>query len=281
MEKREGRPRRTPVSPSCPPSPGVRTMTPPRRFPPPGLPSPDLPSPRLPEGPAIPRPPAKGRPAGSAGTPPRHGTVVLGLTGAPASGKSTVAELLRHRGAEVLHADAVAHDVLDEPAVLRRVARALGGAVTGPGGRADRSRIAASVFGPGREGALGRLERILHPAVRRRLREAVRGARRRRAPALVLEVPLLFEAGADSLCDATVLVHAPLRLRRQRVRARGWSDADLAARERRMWPLSRRRALADLVLRNHGTAADLEGAVDRAWNRFVIHRAAGAPRRSP
>ncbi|MHC4922975.1 MAG: dephospho-CoA kinase [Planctomycetota bacterium] len=92
--------------------------------------------------------------------------LVLGVTGLPASGKSTVAALFRAHGASVADADALAHEVLDRPAVLRRVEEALGEPLRDASGRADRPRIGSLVFGPGGGDALERLTAILHPEVR-------------------------------------------------------------------------------------------------------------------
>jgi dephospho-CoA kinase len=190
--------------------------------------------------------------------------------------------MFRARGAAIADADAMAHEVLSEPAVLRRVARALRAPVTRPDGSPDRESIASLVFGRSQRDALRRLEAVLHPAVRRRLRRSVAEAKRRLAPAVVLEVPLLFEAGVDSLCDWTIVVEAPVARRLERVAHRGWTPADLRAREARMWTAQRRRSAADRVLRNGGTKEALEEAVDRVWREWIeSERASGARRRQP
>lgn len=212
-----------------------------------------------------------------AGSPPRgRGTVVLGVTGLPASGKSTVAALFGSLGALRADADALAHAALDRPSLARRVARLLGGEVLGPGGRVDRAAVASRVFGPGREGALRGLTDIVHPVVLRGLRAAAASARRSRAPAVVLDVPLLFEAGVDGMCDATVFVDAPREVRLRRARTRGWSAADLRAREARQAPAAARRRRADFVIRNGGGRAAALRAVRDIWERTT-----GGPCRGP
>ncbi len=97
----------------------------------------------------------------------RRDPLVLGVTGLPASGKSTVAAMFRALGAEAADADRLAGEALALPGIARRAARAVGPGTLGPGGRLDRAAVAARVFGPGGSAALRRLEAVLHPPVRR------------------------------------------------------------------------------------------------------------------
>jgi dephospho-CoA kinase len=172
-------------------------------------------------------------------------------------------------GAETVDADRLARAALDRPAAARAVARLLGGRVLRRGGTVDRERVAAAVF-PGRDPRLlRRLEGILHPPVRRGLREAVAGARRRRAPAIALDVPLLFEGGVDRMCDFTVFVDAPRAARAARARRRGWSGADLRAREARQGPAAERRRRADFAVDNGGARSATRRQVRAIWDRVV------------
>jgi dephospho-CoA kinase len=195
--------------------------------------------------------------------------VVIGVTGLPACGKSTVAAMLASLGASPVDADRLAHEALETPAAARAVERILGVRVRGPGGRVDRGAVAARVFGPGGGTALARLEALLHPLVRRRMREAVAAARRRSAPAAVLDAPLLFEAGVDRGCDVTVFVDAPRAVRLRRARARGWTARGLGAREARQWKASARRRRADEVVDNGGSRSATWKQVRALWSRAV------------
>ncbi len=200
--------------------------------------------------------------------------MVLGVTGLPAAGKSTVARLLGELGAAVADADELAHAALSDPAVERRVRAELRIPRSVPSGPPLRAALGARVFGGDGGEALGRLEALLHPPVRRRLGTAVARARRAGSPAVVLDVPLLFESGLDALCDGTIFVDAPLGVRRRRAARRGWDAAALAARDARQWPAPERRRRADVVIRNGGTLASTRRAVRRAWERWVT----GSPR---
>ncbi len=116
--------------------------------------------------------------------------LVLGLTGAPGSGKSTVAGMLARLGARTLDADGLVHRALRDAGVARRLEAALGPGVRGRRGGIDRAAVAARVFRD--PAALRRLTALVHPIVLRRLREEVARARRRRRGVLVLEAALQF-----------------------------------------------------------------------------------------
>jgi dephospho-CoA kinase len=201
--------------------------------------------------------------------------VVIGVTGLPASGKSTVSGMLAALGAAAVDADLLAHEAMDAPGTARRVERLLGTGVLRTDGSVDRGAVAARVFGERGAPALRRLEGLLHPLVRLRMRELVAAARRRRAPAVVLEVPLLFEAGLDRSCDLSVFVDAPRTVRLRRARARGWTGRDLRAREARQLPAAARRRRADEVVDNGGGRSATWRQVRALWARAVP---AGSPR---
>ena len=197
---------------------------------------------------------------------------MIGVTGLPACGKSTVTGMLGRLGAETLDADRLVHAALESRAVARRVADLLGIAPPRPPSRLDRAAVAAVVFRRGNDRLRRRLEGLLHPLVRADLRSGVAAARRRRVPAVVLEVPLLFEGRGDRMCDFTVFVDAPLRVRAARARRRGWTGADLRAREARFLPAAERRRRADFTVDNGGTRAATRRQVRELWKRTVTDR---------
>ncbi len=153
--------------------------------------------------------------------------VVVGLTGSIGMGKSVAAAMLRGMDVPVHDADAAVHMLLgDDRDVIAAVAEAFPGTVID--GKVDRGRLGAVVFGDDR--ALRRLEAILHPRVAEseaRFREAC--ARDGQSLA-VLEIPLLYETGAESRVDAVMVVSAPADQQRERVLERpGMTPARLDA----------------------------------------------------
>ena len=210
-------------------------------------------------------------------SPPRR-TLVVGVTGAPAAGKSTVTGMLAGLGAVVVDADRLAHEALALPRIARRVERALGGTIRGADGAVDRKAVADRVFRSSR--ALRRLTSILHPVVLRGMRGAVAAARRSRAAAVVLDVPLLFESGADRDCDVTVFVDAPRRVRLARARARGWTAAELARREARQAPAAERRRRACWTVDNGGSRSATRRQVRALWTAALAGDVGSRTRRT-
>jgi dephospho-CoA kinase len=190
----------------------------------------------------------------------------IGLTGGIGSGKSTVAGLLAARGARIVDADRIAREVV-EPGTpgLEAVVAAFGQEVLTPEGALDRPALAAVVFAD--PDARRRLDGIVHPLVRARATELVAAA----PPdaVVVQDVPLLVETGQAGSYDLVLVVAADLDTRVQRLVGRGLSEGDARARIAAQASDEQRRAVADVVLDNSGSVADLEAQVDRFWAERV------------
>ncbi|MGF1609696.1 MAG: dephospho-CoA kinase [Kiloniellales bacterium] len=172
--------------------------------------------------------------------------VILGLTGSIGMGKSTAAAALRRLGVPVHDADAVVHDLLaQEGAAARAITAVFPGVLRD--GRIDRRKLGDRVFGD--PAALAALEAILHPLVRRRTMAFLKRQARARRQLVVLDIPLLFETGGDSLCDAVILVSAPKRIQRARVLRRpGMTPEKFAAICAQQLPDAEKRRRADFVV---------------------------------
>jgi dephospho-CoA kinase len=188
---------------------------------------------------------------------------VVGLTGGIATGKSTVAEALRARGAPVVDADALARAAVapGSPA-LAEIARTFGPAVLAPDGDLDRKRMAALVFADGE--ARRRLEAITHPAVRAAMAEETARLAAAGHELAFYDTPLLFEVGLDRTLDAVVVVWAPAAVQRARLAVRdGLGPAEAEARLAAQLPIDEKAARADFVVENVGAVADLGEKADR------------------
>ena len=196
--------------------------------------------------------------------------VIIGVTGGLGTGKSTVARMFARRGAVVLDADRIAHQLLvPSQSEGRRVVKAFGRGILTRSGRIDRAKLAAVVFSdPVRR---KQLERIMHPGVMRRMwREVSRLRRAGRMPAVVLDVPLLIEVGAHRKVDVLVVVTAPPAVRRRRMqRQHGWSQEEINARSRAQGKLEAKVALADVVVDNAGGVGATQTQVNRIWKQLV------------
>lgn len=165
--------------------------------------------------------------------------VVIGLVGRIGAGKTTVAGLFAQHGARVIDADRLAHEVLDEQEVRELLVRQFGPVVIGVDGQVDRRRLAAIVFGERAEAqaSLRELEAIVHPRVRRRIAAALTAEREAAADSgkpprvVVLDVPLLVQGGYVSHCDHLVWIECDDSVRHDRLKARGLSPEQIAARE--------------------------------------------------
>ena len=153
----------------------------------------------------------------------------IGITGPIGCGKSTIAGWLRAWGARIVDADALVREVTQpgEPAHDEIIDR-FGDAVSGPGGALDRAALAAIVFAD--PAALAALEAIVHPAVRPRILAELAAADDGDTEFVVLEAIKLIESGYAPICDEVWLVTCTPARQRERLLARGSSEADAERR---------------------------------------------------
>lgn len=188
---------------------------------------------------------------------------VVGLTGGIASGKTTFADALRARGVPVLDADALAREaVAPGTPALAEIARTFGPDVLAPDGALDRKRLGAMVFADA--GARRRLEAITHPAVRRAMAGETDRLAAQGHDLAFYDTPLLYEVGLDRALDSVVVVWAPPDLQRARLAARdGLAPAEVEARLAAQIPIDAKATLADFVVENTGTPAELGPKAER------------------
>lgn len=180
-------------------------------------------------------------------------TKIIGLTGGIASGKSTVSALLRQAGIPVIDADQVARQVQCPGSVaLDKLAAAFGPAIIAPDGSLNRQQLGQRVFDD--PAARQELDRIVQPLIKDTIWQAVDNLRRQGVANVVLDVPLLFEAGYDTDCDLVVVVRVSPATELRRLMARnGYSRAAAQARIAAQLPLSVKVAKADVVIDNDGS----------------------------
>ncbi|WP_026163072.1 dephospho-CoA kinase [Kribbella catacumbae] len=186
----------------------------------------------------------------------------VGLTGGIGSGKSAVSARLRERGAVVIDSDLLAREVVARGTDgLAEVVEAFGQVLT-PDGELDRPAVGRIVFGD--EPARRKLEAIIHPRVRARAAEIESGA-----PAdsvVVHDIPLLVETGQGDKFDLVLVVDVPQEVQVERLtRDRGMTDEEAKARIASQATREQRLAVADLVVDNSGSLADLDRRIDELW----------------
>lgn len=186
---------------------------------------------------------------------------VYGLTGGIASGKSTVSEMLRARGEEVVCADSLYHALI-APTAGRASTLAEAVNVAFPGvleedGSLARKRLGPQIFGD--PNARGRLDAITHPAIAAAFGAVVESRRSAGVKRLFYDMPLLFELGLQDAMAGTVLVWVSREVQQARLMARAGLDAVSAdARLKSQGDLNEKRRLATWVIDNQGALSETD-----------------------
>jgi dephospho-CoA kinase len=187
---------------------------------------------------------------------------VIGLVGGIGSGKSRVASLLRDRGGRVIAGDDLGHEALRQTAIRDEITNRWGKELLDASGQINRRHLAAIIFADAEQRHA--LEAIVHPWIKQRMRDEVANAQMDgKVRFVVVDAAILLEAGWNDLCDRLVFVDAPAEIRRRRIaEQRGWTAAEVQARERAQLPLTAKAVQADYTLDNAGSLESLTRQVD-------------------
>jgi dephospho-CoA kinase len=194
-----------------------------------------------------------------------HKPLVVGVTGAAGSGKSTVTRLLATLGAQTADADAMVRWAYHEPGLRAAIARRFGDGMLNADGAVNRAALAQAVFAHPR--ALADLEMMVHPAVLNQLADLIEAYRADadRAPMLALEIPLLYEVGADRMVDRVLVVSASPEILKERLEARGWDAERIAGVDAAQMPLSEKIARASDAVDASGDVTQTAERVTQWW----------------
>ncbi len=195
---------------------------------------------------------------------------VIGLTGGIASGKSTVSRFLAELGAVILDADKVGHAALKPDSEgWHEVVAAFGRQIVAPDGNIDRRRLGETVFG--NADSLARLNRIMHPRMYALVQAQLAERRRQGTRVVVLEAPLLLEAGWASLADEVwVTTAAEATVLKRLTERSGLSPAESLARIRSQLPSAERVKQAEVVINTDCDLAELRAKVTELWRRLEL-----------
>lgn len=197
---------------------------------------------------------------------------VIGLTGGIASGKSTVARMFAERGAAVLSADEIAREVVaDGSPALAAIRAEFGGDVFRPDGTLDRAALGERVFSDPE--ARRRLEAITHPPILERIRQRLTEWRQarpaERPPVVILEHPLLFEAGHTDLVEGIILVVAQQSTQVARLKSdRRLPEEQAWARVRSQLPPEDKIAHARWVIDGEAPLPEVRRRVEQIWREL-------------
>lgn len=189
---------------------------------------------------------------------------VIGVTGGIASGKSLVSAYLIAHGFSIVDADIVAREVVAPDSIgLKKVAATFGNEIVDTKGNLDRKRLAKIVFAD--DSQLKLLNDILQPLIRQQIQQELQQFIAQGQEYIFLVAPLLFEENYQSMCDEIMVVTVTLQTQLQRLMSRDQLNEQQARRRiAAQWPLSRKIALADVVIDNDGTIAQTKAQL-AAW----------------
>ncbi|MBL1056716.1 dephospho-CoA kinase [Ligilactobacillus agilis] len=183
-------------------------------------------------------------------------TYILGLTGGIASGKSTVSAYLAQNGALIIDADLIARQVVAKRSSgLKQIVAKFGGEILTASGELDRKKLGKLVFS--NKELLKALTDITGPLIRAEILREIEAAKKAQVKLVVLDIPLLFETGYQTLCDKVMVVTIPSKLQLERVMKRdNLSAAEARKRIANQLPASKRNELADVLIDNSKSVAE-------------------------
>lgn len=206
----------------------------------------------------------------------RSGRLIIGVTGSFGTGKSTVAGFFKKQGACVFDADKIAHEALLRKSTVhgprstcyKKIVKIFGKEILKKNKEIDRKKLAKVVFR--NKKLLNTLNSIVHPYVIKRIKDGVKRQRRLKSQTVVvLDVPLLIEAGLQGLVDKVIVVKAGLRQQIERCRkSYGFSRGKVLERINAQMPIKEKIRFADFVIDNSKGKERTRGEVKKIWERI-------------
>ncbi|TXC90180.1 dephospho-CoA kinase [Metabacillus litoralis] len=180
-------------------------------------------------------------------------TIVIGLTGGIASGKSTISSMLQEKGIRVVDADHIARVVVEvgEPA-YNQIVEEFGIEILKEDKTINREKLGTIIFSD--ENKRQTLNSIVHPAVRKEMLKQVEEEKNKQSNAVVLDIPLLFESKLTHIVDKTLLVYVDQETQMKRLMKRnGYNEEEAKMRMDSQLPLYEKRELSDYIIDNNGS----------------------------
>ncbi|MFH1395710.1 MAG: dephospho-CoA kinase [Candidatus Omnitrophota bacterium] len=190
-------------------------------------------------------------------------TVVIGVTGGVASGKTMVADIFAAKGAVKIDADKIAHTILKENQRVKREIITFFGKNILSNGQIDRKKLAREVFSD--KNSLTELCRIMHPEIISRIKHEVELVK---TGVVVIDAPLLIESGLNDYVDIVVLVSAAEELQIKRAVSRGISEIEAKEIIMNQMPLSEKAEYADYIIDNTKNLSNLRKGAELTWKRI-------------
>lgn len=190
-------------------------------------------------------------------------TLVLGLTGGIATGKSTADEFFKKKNIPIIDSDLIAHNIMDvgKPA-WKQVRDTFGLEYINPDQTVNRKKLGNLVFNNSAE--LKKLNDITHPLIYQEIQEKIKKEKDKKTPLVIVDAPILFETGGQNYCDKTLVISLPEDLQVKRLMARNnLTKKEALSRINSQMPLAKKEKLATFVVDNAGTIEELESKLEK------------------
>ena len=193
--------------------------------------------------------------------------VIIGVTGGCGTGKTTVTRMLGRLGAKTVDCDRLVNDLYRPgTAMVKKIVKYFGPDMVNKNGRINKGKLAGRIFGDA--GKMDKINRLVHPAVKKRIREIIADGRRKKIAMLVVEAPLLFEAGMENWFDRIIVVYCRPKLQGRRLsRTSGPGKEEILLRIKSQWPIRQKKQKADFIVDNNGSRAKTQRQVVKIWNK--------------
>jgi dephospho-CoA kinase len=191
--------------------------------------------------------------------------LIVGLTGGFGVGKSSVAQRFKNMGAEVIDADDIAHAAAKKGSPVFDAVIELFEEALHPGGKKmDREKLAEIVFADPKRRK--ELEAVIHPYVYQKIKERIEASENR---VILVEVPLLFEAGFEKLCDKVLVVTCNATIKMKRLACKTFPEQAVRAREKAQMPEALKAQKADFLIDNSKSIYQTQREIERFWYKFL------------
>lgn len=196
-------------------------------------------------------------------------TVVIGLTGGIASGKSTVSNMIKEMGITVVDADQISRDVVElgKPA-YNKIVEVFGVGILREDHTLNREKLGSLIFSDQKKRE--QLNEIVHPEVRKEMLQQIKEEKELKSSAVVLDIPLLFESKLTYLVDKTILVYVDEQTQLKRLMERNdYKEEEAKLRIQSQLPLKDKRKLADEIIDNNGSLEYTHTQLKAVLNKWI------------
>lgn len=195
-------------------------------------------------------------------------SIVVGITGGVAAGKSTLCKILKKKGCKVINSDKVNHELLKQKDIINKVSEIFGKRVLDNDQNLNIKVLGETAF-TSRE-SLKKLTSILYPEIKAEIRHQIQALKESNVACILLEAPTLFEADCSDLADFIITVEADLEKKEKRANnERNWILGEIAKREAFLLGEKKRSRLADKVIYNNGNTEQLEELAEDLWRKIT------------